>query len=466
MFRYIAALFIALLAAPAPVPAMADVPQSVQQMQLSFAPIVKRSSPAVVNIYTKRVVKERAMFSPFMNDPFFGQLGLGLMGPMRDRVESALGSGVIVDASGQVATNTHVINGASEISVVTADGREFEAEVALNDEKTDLAILRIKPRGAPLPALPLGDSDAVEVGDLVLAIGNPFGVGQTVTSGIISAVARTGMGKTDYGYYIQTDAAINPGNSGGALVDMQGRLIGINSMIFSRSGGSLGIGFAIPASMVKSVMYAASHGGKIVRAWSGLQAQPMLPDMTEHLGLPTAGGALIKSVNPIGPASRAGIKVGDVITAIDGRTIQDPEALRFRLATVAIGTPVKISLWRDGKMTDVTMKTEAPPEKPAADTSTLQGRNPLSGATVANISPAIVEEIGDLTQDMGVVIMKTETGNAKQLGLTRGDVILSVNGDTIGNVQDLKDVLKTAQTQRWMIQILRGDKVSNLMITL
>jgi serine protease Do len=406
------------------------------------------------------------MLSPFMNDPFFGQLGLGLIGPMRDRVESALGSGVIVDASGQVATNTHVVKGASEIRVVTADGREFEAEIALNDEKTDLAMLRIKPRGAPLPAIPLGDSDAVEVGDLVLAIGNPFGVGQTVTSGIISAVARTGMGKTDYGYYIQTDAAINPGNSGGALVDMQGRLIGINSMIFSRSGGSLGIGFAIPASMVKAVMYAASHGGKIIRAWSGLQAQPVQPDMAEHMGLPGARGALINKVNPIGPAARAGIREGDVITAIDGRAIQDPEALRFRLATVALGTAVKMTLWRDGRTLDVSMKTEAPPEKPAADTSTLMGRNPLSGATVANISPAIAEEIGDLSQEMGVVILSAESGNAKRLGLARGDIVLSVNGSTIGTVQSLKDVLKTTQTQRWLIQVLRGDKVSNLMITL
>ena len=462
MFRYIAALFIALLAAPA----MAEVPQSVQQMQLSFSPIVKRSSPAVVNIYTKRVVKERAMLSPFMNDPFFGQLGLGLMGPMRDRVESALGSGVIVDAGGQVATNTHVIKGASEIRVVTADGREFEAELVLNDDKTDLAILRITPRGAPLPALPLGDSDAIEVGDLVLAIGNPFGLGQTVTSGIVSAVARTGMGKTDYGYFIQTDAAINPGNSGGALVDMQGRLIGINSMIFSRSGGSMGIGFAIPASMVKAVMHAAANGGKMVRAWSGLQAQPVQRDMAEHLGLVTPGGALINKVNAIGPAARAGIKEGDIITAIDGRAIQDPEALRFRLATVMLGTPVKMTVWRDGKSREVTMKTEAPPEIPAPDTSTLTGRNPLSGATVANISPAIAEDIGGTAQEMGVVVLKAETGNAARLGLARGDIILSVNGSTIGKVQDLKDVLSTSRTQRWLVQILRGEKVTNLMITL
>ncbi len=465
MFRCVATLFLALLATPASAE-QAQVPQSVQQMQLSFAPIVKRSSPAVVNIFTKRVVKERTMLTPFMNDPFFGQMGLGLMGPMRDRVESALGSGVIVDASGQVATNTHVIKGASEIRVVTADGREFDAEVALNDEKTDLAMLRIKPHGAPLPVLPLGDSDAIEVGDLVLAIGNPFGVGQTVTSGIISALNRTGMGKTDYGYFIQTDAAINPGNSGGALVDMQGRLIGINSMIFSRDGGSLGIGFAIPASMVKAVMFAASHGGKIVRAWAGLQGQQVTPDMIDHLGLAGAGGALINRVNGIGPAAKAGIKIGDVITAIDGRSIQDPEALRFRLATVAIGTPVKITVWRDGKSQDLTMKTEAPPELPAADTSTLSGRNPLSGATVANISPAISEDIGGTSQDTGVVILTAESGNAARLGLTRGDIILSVNGDTIGSVQDVKDALKAQNTQRWMIQILRGDKVSNLMITL
>ncbi|HYD17571.1 MAG TPA: DegQ family serine endoprotease [Patescibacteria group bacterium] len=444
----------------------AQVPQTVQQIQLSFAPIVKRTSPAVVNIYTKRVVQERTMLNPFMNDPFFGGLRLGLEGPLRDRVESSLGSGVIVDPTGQVATNTHVIKGASEITVVTSDGREFPATVALNDEKTDLAMLRIDPKGAKLPWLEIGDSDELQVGDLVLAIGNPFGVGQTVTSGIVSALARTGMGKTAYGYFIQTDAAINPGNSGGALVDMRGRLIGINSMIFSRDGGSLGIGFAIPASMVKAVMFAASHGGKIVRAWTGIQAQPVTPDMIDHLGLPGAQGALVNRVNGNGPAARAGIRAGDVILAIDGRNIQDPEALRFRLATLPIGTPVKLGIWRDGKPDTVTMTTEAPPEKPAADRSKLTGRNPLAGATIANLSPAILEELGGAAQETGVIILEADSGNAARLGLTRGDIILSVNGDTIGNVQEVKDAMQARNTQRWAIQVLRGDRVMNLMITL
>ncbi|HEX2752884.1 MAG TPA: trypsin-like peptidase domain-containing protein, partial [Alphaproteobacteria bacterium] len=281
------------------------VPRSKTEVRHSFAPLVKKTGPAVVNIYAKRVVRQRFV-SPFFNDPFFGQFfgTPGFGGQVRERVESSLGSGVIVDAKGLIATNTHVIQGAVEIRVVTADGREFDAEKVLMDDRTDLAILKINPAGEALPYLDLADSDTLEVGDLVLAIGNPFGIGQTVTGGIVSGLARTGVGPTDYRFFIQTDAAINPGNSGGALVDVDGKLIGINTMIFSRDGGSLGIGFAIPANMVATVIQASrSGGGRIVRPWTGVNAQPVTPELLESLGLNRARGALITRVHPQSPAA-------------------------------------------------------------------------------------------------------------------------------------------------------------------
>ena len=465
MFRYIA-LFLAAFAWQAPPPAVAQqVPQSVQQMQLSFAPLVRKTSPSVVNIYAKRVVREQ-VFMPFMNDPFFGNFGFNFGGPMRDRVENSLGSGVIVSNDGRIATNTHVIKGATEISVITSDGRELDAEIVLSDDKTDLAIIKVSQGGAGLPALPLADSDSLQVGDLVLAIGNPFGVGQTVTSGIISGLARTGVGRTDYGYYIQTDAAINPGNSGGALIDMQGRLIGVNSMIVSKSGGSLGIGFAIPVNMLKIVLAAADTGGKIVRPWLGLQGQPVTPDMIAALGLSRAQGALVNRVNPNGPAARAGIKTGDVILSVNGQEVQNYEALKFRLATLSVGAKAKLVLLRSGKKRDLDMTLEAPPEMPPREETPLAGRSPLSGATVANINPAVSEELGGAHQETGVVVMGVSGGNAARLGLARGDMIVSINRQNVGSVKELLQALNSSSSRRWLITVLRGKQVMNLMITI
>lgn len=458
------------LALPGVNRALADpqvVPSSPQQIQLSFAPIVRKTSPAVVNIYAKRTVRDQYT-NPFLSDPLFGQFGFNMWGTPRERVENSLGSGVVVDPAGLVATNIHVIKGAQEIRVVTADGREFDARVKLADDKTDLAILAITDTHAGLPALPLGESDALAVGDLVLAIGNPFGVGQTVTSGIISALARTGLGKSDYGYYIQTDAAINPGNSGGALVDMQGRLVGINSMIFSRDGGSLGIGFAIPVSMLKTVLRTAQSGGKrVVRAWIGFQGQSVTSDMISLLGLKRAQGTLITSVNPKGPAWRAGLRKGDVILAINGYDVSDPEALKFRLGTVDMGSKVKLAVWRTGKAEVLEMDAEAPPEDPPADRITVAGHNPLSGAVIANISPAITEELGGYTaQESGVIVMDAPLGYASRLGFQAGDVILSVNGERVKAVKQLLGALQTVQNRRWVIQLQRGERVMNLDVTI
>jgi len=452
-----------------------DVPQTRADIQMSFAPLVKKSAPAVVNIYAKRVVRERMrVISPLFNDPFFGQFfgqgfGQDMGGPVRERIQNALGSGVIVDPAGQIATNTHVIKGATEITVVLQDGREFDAEKVLVDEKTDLAILRIDPKGEKLAALPLADSDAVEVGDLVLAIGNPFGVGQTVTSGIVSATARTGMGGyMDYRYFIQTDAAINPGNSGGALVDMQGRLIGINTMIFTRDGGSVGIGFAVPANMVRTVIDASRRGGKLVRPWTGLSGQPVTSDMMASLGLNRARGALINRVNPKGPGAKAGIRVGDVVLSINGHDIQDPEALKFRLATVPVGGDIHLMVSRGGKSFDVKMKAEAAPEIPPRQAMTVSDNSPLSGATLGNLSPALADEI-DLPDDSeGVAVIDVAAGTpAARLGMRTGDIIQMLNGADIRSMAELKAALGASKNiRRWQVQLRRGAQVMNLMITL
>ena len=283
-----AALLLGLAAAggaPAAAQQAAAVPTGMAEVRLSFAPVVKKVAPAVVNIYAARKVVVR---SPLFADPFF-QRFLGrdfAFGMPRERIERSLGSGVLVREDGLVVTNTHVIGEADVIRVVLADRREFDAQVLLADKRTDLAVLRLKAEGdVRFPVVPLGDSDAVEVGDIVLAIGNPFGIGQTVTSGIISATARTNIGTSDFGFYLQTDAAINPGNSGGALVGLDGRLVGINAAIFSRTGESAGIGFAIPVNMVKAVLMAATHGGELVRNWLGAAYQPVTPDLAEALGL-------------------------------------------------------------------------------------------------------------------------------------------------------------------------------------
>ncbi len=442
------------------------VPQSMQQMQLSFAPLVKRTGPAVVNIYAKRIVRQT---NPLLADPLIAQfLGLqGMGGLTQERVENSLGSGVIIDPDGQIATNTHVIANATEINVVTQDGREYAAEKVLNDPKSDLAILRIHPKGEKLPYLELADSDQAQVGDLVLAIGNPFGVGQTVTHGIISGLSRSNVqGAGEYSFFIQTDAAINPGNSGGALVDMQGKLLGINSMIYSKDGGSLGIGFAIPSSMVRTVIEASHHGGKIIRAWTGIAAQAVTPDMVDSLGLERASGALVNRVNPNGPAYKAGIRTGDVITAINGHEVADADALKFRMATTPLGMPMKIELFRNGKSGTATLVAQAPPENPPRDQTTLTGENPFSGATVANISPAVSEELGGTAQEAGVVVMKADAGYAARLGLETGDVLISVNGKKITSVAQLRDLLDSIGAGRWAIQIQRGEQILNLMITI
>ncbi|MBK17373.1 MAG: serine protease [Rhodospirillaceae bacterium] len=441
------------------------LPQSQREIQLSYAPLVKRAAPAVVNIYTKRVVQSRR--SPFFNDPFFRQFfgdDVSRFGAPRKRVENSLGSGVIVRPEGIVVTNNHVIKKADRITVVLSDRREFAAKVILADEKTDIAILRLQDFAGKLPYLRLRDSDDLEVGDLVLAIGNPFGVGQTVTGGIVSALARAADGISDFSFFIQTDAAINPGNSGGALITMDGRLVGINTAIYSRSGGSQGIGFAIPANMVGRIIDNAIHGAKIVRPWLGAAGQSLTSDLMSSLGLSRPSGVLINEIYEGGPAAKAGLKPGDVILRINNREVIGPRELRFRIATLKVGGKARLTRVRRGKEKTVSLSLQAPPEKPPRQVTTLKGQQPLAGATVANMSPALAEELSLDPMRRGVIVVGTERRSpAQRIGLRPGDWILEINGTKVDLVSTLRGLVENRPAQ-WRITVQRKDRVFTAVI--
>ncbi len=436
-------------------------PPSREAIHMSFAPIVKKAAPAVVNVYSRRVVQTR---SPFFNDPIFRQF-FGDQSPFglpRQRVQQSLGSGVILDPNGLIVTNRHVIEGAQEITVVLSDRREFDAKLVLADEHIDLAVLKIDTHGEKLPVLELGDSDRLEVGDLVLAIGDPFGVGQTVTSGIVSALARTGIG-SDVSSFIQTDAAINPGNSGGALVDLDGKLVGINTAIFSQSGGSVGIGFAIPTVLVRTMLQAAASGAPIRRPWLGATGQEVTAEIAAHLGLPHPGGVLINNVASDSPASNAGIRVGDVILAIDGHELSDPEELRFRVATSPLDKPLRFAVWRNAQRSTIAVTLTAPPEVPPRDTAALGDDGPLAGAVIANLNPAQADELGLDTALRGVVVTGVKDGTlASRLGLEPGDIIASLNRHPIDSVRQFKEAL--ASGGPWTFGIKRGGQLFSVTV--
>jgi len=432
-------------------------PRTRAEIAYSFAPVVKKAQPAVVNVFASRV--ERMPANPFLDDPIFRRFfGEGGGAPGRNTAQS-LGSGVIVDPSGLVVTNHHVIEGMTDVKVALADKREIPAKIVLRDPRTDLAVLKLT-EGANFPTMELGDSDALEVGDLTLAIGNPFGVGQTVTQGIVSALARTHVGITDYGFFIQTDAAINPGNSGGPLVDMNGRVVGINSAIFSKSGGSIGIGFAIPANMVKNVLAAAKGGGKTVhRPWLGARLQTLSSEIAEGLGMERPSGALLADVDPAGPASEAGLKRGDVIVAVDGQAVDDPEAVGYRLGTRPLGGLATLDVLRGGKKISAQIKLAAAPETPPRDQIKIKGQSPFAGATVLNISPAVIEELSVQGAAAGVVVAEVEDGSfAQQLNLQRGDIVLVVNDQKIGSTRDLA-MVAAGRAYYWKITLARGGQV-------
>ncbi|MFT3986705.1 DegQ family serine endoprotease [Aestuariivirga sp.] len=446
-----------------PVLADTSVPASKSEMVLSFAPVVKTTAPAVVNVYaSSKVVADDDQ--GVMADPFFRRFfgDDGSFGRPRERVQNSLGSGVIVDASGLIVTNNHVVQGGTDIRVVLADKREFEAKLLLTDERTDLAVLKINVPDEKLPALKLGDSDALEVGDLVLAIGNPFGVGQTVTSGIVSALARTQVGITDYQFFIQTDAAINPGNSGGALVNMAGQLIGINTAIFSKTGGSIGIGFAIPANMVRTVVQSAENGTAVKRPWLGVELQDVTQDIADSVGLARPEGTLIVSLHPDSPLAKAGLKRGDVVLALEGKPIENSRELGYRAATSAIGSKVIVEYQRGGKSIETSAIMMAAPETVPRDVTLFAGKSPFTGAVLANLSPAVADELDLPAESTGVGIMAIKDGPAQRF-FRKGDVVLEVNGTKITDVKTLGEVLDQTDGL-WQIAINRGGRVLKLAV--
>ncbi len=438
-----------------------EPPSSQAAIQHSFSPIVRQAAPAVVNVYVRSRV--RTTQSPFANHPifrkFFGE-GFGLP---RERVLSSLGSGVIISPDGVIVTNTHVIKGRgkTEIRVALADRREFDAIVVTKDEKTDIAVLKIDNGGKDFPFLEFADSDKLEVGDLVLAIGNPFGVGQTVTSGIISALTRTKVARSDRQVFIQTDAAINPGNSGGALVDMSGELVGINTMIFSRTGGSVGIGFAIPSNLVRLYVDSALAGHKIERPWLGAKLDTVTREFAEGLGLERIAGAVIVRLTNGGPASRAGLKLGDVIVRVDDFEVTDARSVHYRLITRGVTKTSRLQIIRKGNRIDIDLPLEPAPKPGRDDVRNLSGDHPFDGARVSNILPSVADEF-ELDETEGVVIVAVRSGGAAaRLGFRPGDVIVRVGSTEVSDVAALDEITRKPQ-RMWRLAIKRSGRLINL----
>jgi Do/DeqQ family serine protease len=423
-------------------------PASAATMKMSFAPVVKKAAPAVVNVSSRRTVRQRV-------DPFWDFFSGG--GVPQGRVQQSLGSGAIVRADGVILTNNHNIEGADEVMVQLADRREFPAKVLLADPRADLAVLKIDVGSERLPVLAIDDREKLEVGDLVLAIGNPFGVGQTVTNGIVSATARSNVGITDFGFFIQTDAAINPGNSGGPLVDMDGNLVGINTAILSRSGQSSGVGFAIPAQMARQIVGAALGGETmVVRPWLGARTQGVTADVAKSLGQTAPRGVLVADIWPGAAADRAGLKKGDVILAVDGEAVNDETGVSYYFGNHRNGQTIALKVLRDGRELTVPVKAEKAPGRSDGGRQ-IDGRNPLQGAFVAELTPAMADAQGiDPFQGRGVVVLKVAPdGLAARVGLRPGDFIRAINGKAVRNETDLASA--TAQdSRRWSITIERG----------
>ncbi|HEU0161550.1 MAG TPA: Do family serine endopeptidase [Rhizomicrobium sp.] len=449
----------ALRLAPAVAPPPRTQPASMGQAQLTFAPVVRRVAPAVVNVYAASVTQVAT--NPFFSDPLFAQLFGNPQ--MRQRVQRSLGSGVIVRADGLILTNNHVVEGGTEITVALNDRREFKAKVLLADARTDLAVLKIDAKGERLPVVPFADSDQVQVGDLVLAVGDPFGVGQTVTLGIVSALARSQLSTSDYQLFIQTDAAINPGNSGGALITSDGRLAGINTAIYSRSGGSIGIGFAIPSNLARRIVEGVEGGlksgapARVVFPWVGASGQGVTSDIAKSLGLPKPGGVLIKDVYPGGPLAKAGVKSGDVVQSVDGVAVDDMQGLNYRTATRRPGDNVRMRVLSGKDARDVTVALALPPETPPREATTIAGRNPLTGARVQNLSPAVNTELQLDVMQKGVAIVSVSAGSiAGRYGFQPGDIVRNVNGAAITRVGQLVGILNGAA--RWDMVVERGGR--------
>ena len=438
----------------------AELPQSVAEINFSFAPLVKKSAPAVVNIYTKTTVQTRSNVGNLFNDPIFKRFfgDQFRFNQPQKREQNSLGSGVIVSSSGVVVTNNHVIKGADEIRIVMFDRREFDADVVMVDERSDIAVLQIRNLKKKLHFLKLGDSDKLLVGDLVLAIGNPFGVGQTITSGIVSGLARSSVGVSDFQSFIQTDAAINPGNSGGALISLNGDVIGINTMIFSKNGGSLGIGFAVPSNMVNIVVESAIKGVPLLRPWLGFSGRDVNQDIADALAMERPMGIIVESVHKDGPAGRSGLRAGDIILGVEGHDVENAQDLRYRMATKGVGNDVLIHYMRDDKIKKGKFALIAPPEIPMRDEYNVNGNGPLQGSRVMNLSPALSDELGIPTDQFGVMVVAiNKRSTARRLGIKAGDKIIAINGRKINMVTDLRKIIANPPSE-WHLVINRNGR--------
>lgn len=442
-------LILALMAGPL---AAQQVPQSAAQIQLSFVPLVKQTAPAVVNIYAKIMAAPQR--TPLQSDPFFERF---FRDPLagKPRVQNSLGSGVILSADGIVVSNYHVVGMATDIRVVLTDRREFSARVLLSDAAADLAILKID---APeeLPFVPLRKSDGVEVGELTLAIGNPFGVGQTVSSGIVSGLARSGAaGNGGLGYFIQTDAPINPGNSGGALIDVQGRLIGVNTSILTKSGGSNGIGFAIPADLVAAFVAQARAGSDTFeRPWAGINGQPVDVDMAGPLGLDRPGGIIVSGLHPVSPFLAAGLDVGDVIVAVDGQSVNTPAEMIYRMSVAGSGHTVDVTRLRDGQEETWPVALIVAPDTPPRAQVALADETLLPGLTLARVNPAVISEMNLPLDTTGVAVI--DAGRfGPRVGFQAGDIILSINGVEISHPDEVA-TLFGGQVRQVEVLVRRG----------
>jgi serine protease Do len=434
---------------------------------MGFAPVLKPVLPAVVSIASSRIVKVPQNHS-FFNDPFFQQFfGRQFPSAPRQEREQGLGSGAIISADGYILTNNHVIDKATEIKVILPDRRQFPGKVVGADSKTDIAVVKIDASG--LPTVVLGDSSKLQVGDYAFAIGNPFGVGETATMGIISATGRNGLEIEDYEDFIQTDASINPGNSGGALLNSRGEVIGVNTAILSggQGGGNQGIGFAIPINMAKYVMDQILKHGKVIRGYIGVGIQEVTPDLAKAFNVPAEKGALVGSVEPNSPGAKAGLERGDVITELNGQSVTGPNDLRLAVASMAPGTTVHLKALHNGQARDVALTLgEAPSGKGAGSAAEGQtGSSPMAGVQVDELTNDIRQQLGMGADVKGVVVAEVTDGSpAAEVGLQRGDVIEQVNRHPVNSVSDYQRLIRDAGAQALVLLVNRGGNTTFVVV--